>query len=79
MKNPGRGFFSNSKINEFGLVGLNLDIWNNVQVHQVSGYTFEDIKRCLLELVLFISNNLSPNRLEGFDLEAIHQVKNYYS
>jgi len=60
-----------------GLQEFNLEIWNNQTVHQMSGYSIDDIKDCLVELSQFICNNLSPNRLEGFDLTAIMTVQQY--
>ena len=36
------------------------------------------LKRPLYELSVFIINNLSPNRLEGFDVESITKVANFY-
>jgi hypothetical protein len=65
-----RGFFDAAKYNN-GMQELNLDIWNNHMVHSMTGYSLEDIKPCLIELSQFICNNLSPNRLEGFDISAI--------
>jgi hypothetical protein len=43
----------------------------------MTGYTVDEIKDCLVELSQFICNNLSPNRLEGFDLNAIMTVQQY--
>jgi hypothetical protein len=43
----------------------------------MTGYSILDIKECLLELSLFISNSLSPNRLEGFDMSAIGSIQLY--
>jgi len=56
---------------------MNLDIWNNARVHEITGYSFEEIQGCLHDLFLFIYNSLSPNRLENFDLETILKTKNY--
>jgi len=71
-----KGFFNNCKINGDS-IELNLDIWNNQTVHQMTGYSIDDIKTCLIELSQFICNNLSPNRLEGFDLSAISTTQRY--
>ena len=57
---------------------FNTDIWNNKEVHQITFYKFEDIKQCLYDLAKFISGNLQPNRLAGFNVEAILSVQNYY-
>ena len=54
---------------------LNLDIWNNEEVATITGYGISDIKECLYDLAYFISSNLSPNRLAGFDIQAIKHVK----
>ena len=35
------------------------------------------LKRPLYELSIFIVNNLSPNRLEGFDIESLNKVTNF--
>lgn len=70
-------FFSNCKVGADGLQELNLDIWNNSHVHQTTGYSINDIRQCLVELSQFICNNLSPNRLEGFDIQAIMTVQQY--
>ena len=71
-----KGFFNNCKVRD-GLQELNLQIWNNQTVHQMTGYSINDIKDCLIELSQFICNNLSPNRLEGFDLGAIETTQQY--
>ena len=54
---------------------LNLEIWNNEEVAAITGYGISDIKDCLFDLAHFISSNLSPNRLAGFDILAIKQIK----
>ena len=54
---------------------LNMDIWNNEEVTAITGYSISDIKECLYDLAYFISSNLSPNRLAGFDIQAIKSVK----
>lgn len=71
-----KGFFNNCKYTN-GLQELNLDIWNNQTVHSMTGYSMQDIKPCLVELSQFICNNLSPNRLEGFDITSIMAVPQY--
>lgn len=35
------------------------------------------LKRPLHELSVFIINNLSPNRLEGFDIDSITKATNF--
>ena len=68
---------SNVQYHRTGYLDLNLDIWNNSNVHQLTGYTLEDLKECLIDLSEFISTNLSPNRLETFDLSSIMAVPMY--
>lgn len=75
-QNSNKGFFDACKYVN-GLQELNLDIWNNHTVHSLTGYSLDDIKPCLIELSQFICNNLSPNRLEGFDISAILAVPSY--
>ena len=55
-----------------------MDIWNNAKIYNLTGYYIEMLKRPLYELSVFIINNLSPNRLEGFDVESISKVTNFY-
>jgi hypothetical protein len=68
-------FFTEGSAN--GLQEFNLSIWNNSKVHSLTGYRLQDLKHCLVELSEFISNNLAPNRLEGFDISAIMAVPEY--
>lgn len=65
------------KVGKKGLKELNTDIWNNERVVSISGYTITDIKACLYDLADFISSNLSPNRLENFDIESIKSLEPY--
>lgn len=69
-------FFKDCKVKD-GLKELNLYIWNNPMVHNVTGYSIESLKQPMFEMSDFIRNNLSPNRLEGFDVEAILNVEMY--
>ena len=64
-------------MSENGLKELNLAIWNNDEVSRVTGYQLTDIKDCLFDLAEFISSNLSPNRLAGFDIEAIKKEEDF--
>ena len=50
---------------------LNTDIWNNKNVHKLTGYAIEDLKESLMALSKFVSDNLVPNKLRYFDLDAI--------
>ena len=56
---------------------INTDIWNNASVVAVTGYTIEMLKQPLYEMSMFIRNNLSPDRLEGFDIQHVLSVKNF--
>ena len=56
---------------------MNTNIWNNEAVHNMTGYSIEDIKECLITLANFISSNLQPDRLEGFNLEELKNLKLY--
>jgi hypothetical protein len=56
---------------------LNLDIWNNHNVHNLTGYSIDDIKSCLIELCNFMIEDLLPNRLAPFDISYIKEAKIY--
>ena len=56
---------------------MNTNIWNNPKVVSVTGYSMSMIKEPLYELSKFIRENLTPDRLEGFDLEAILDIKDF--
>lgn len=58
-----------------GIVYLNTEVWNNPRIVGITGYSIEMLKEPLYLLALFIQQNLSPNRLEGFDIEGIKSVK----
>jgi hypothetical protein len=60
------------------LLLYNLEIWNNAKIYNLTGYYIEMLKRPLYELSVFIVNNLSPNRLEGFDIESLNKVTNFF-
>ena len=62
-------FFKDAKKGE--LLQLNLDIWGSEDVEQTSGYKISDLRECLYDLAVFVSECLSPNPLEMFDIEAI--------
>lgn len=64
-----RGFFKAAKSG--GLKELNTEIWNNEAIAQASGYSILDVRECLYDLSMFTSENLSPNRLEKFDIESV--------
>jgi len=75
QKNNKTNFFKNAA--KKGLKELNTDIWNNDRVAGISGYSINDIKSCLYDLAEFIATNLSPNRLEHFDIENIKNLEPY--
>lgn len=56
---------------------LNTHIWNNHNVHSLTGYSIDDIKQCLYDISVFISTNLQPNRLKSFDIDAILKIQKY--
>lgn len=41
----------------------------------VTGYTIQMLRQALFELSMFIRNNLSPDRLAGFDLDSVLLVE----
>ena len=55
---------------------LNTTIWNNQEVYDLTLYSIEDIKEELISLTKFISENLVPNKLKYFDVEALKNIKN---
>lgn len=59
------------------LILMNTDIWNNKTIAGVTGYSIEMLKESLYELSIFIKQNLSPDRLAGFDVEAIKDLKDF--
>ena len=59
------------------LLKFNTDFWNNAKVVSLTGYSIEMLKAILYKLAKFIEENLSPNRLDGFDLEDILNNKDY--
>jgi hypothetical protein len=67
----GNRFFEKKK----GLMLLNTSIWNNLKVVSITGYSISMIKEPLYKLAMFIRENLTPDRLEGFDLDAILEIK----
>tara|TARA_B100000780_G_C20918309_1_gene365766 strand:+ start:481 stop:657 length:177 start_codon:yes stop_codon:yes gene_type:complete len=54
---------------------LNTDIWNNTEIVSLTGYSIEMIKEPLYHLSSFIKSNLTPDRLVGFNLEYIKELK----
>jgi len=66
------------KQNKTGLKEMNLSIWNNEEVTSITGYSITDLKQCLFDLSQFIAQNLSPNRLIGFDIQAIKNAEPYH-
>lgn len=55
---------------------LNTDIWNNQNMYKLTGYSIEDLVESLMALSKFVSDNLVPNKLKYFDLEALRNLKN---
>ena len=54
-----------------GVRQMNLKIWNTEEVHTVTGYSLEEIKKCLYDLSVLISNNNLSDTLKLFDLNQI--------
>ena len=54
-----------------------LSMWNNAQVVQVSGISIEMIREPLYLLTMFIMECLTPNRLEGVNIETIKNTDSY--
>ena len=65
-----------SDVKNKNLILLNTDIWTETVV-AVSGYTLEMLKQPLFESCMFIRNNLSPDRLAGFDLKSVLEISNF--
>ena len=63
--------------NNEALLLINTDIWNNQNIAAVTGYTIEMLKQALFELSMFIRNNLSPDRLAGFDIDSVLEVTDF--
>ena len=49
-KNCSKGFFDNCKSSIPDLIELNIEIWSNQTIHNVSGYSIEDLKQCIYDL-----------------------------
>ena len=49
---------------------FNTDFWNE-SIVETTCYQVADLRRCLHKLCSFVSENLSPDRLKGFDLDAL--------
>ena len=71
QKKTSSSFFKECELSDKGLQALNTSMWNNQAVHEITGYSIDDIRQCLYEISHFICNNLQPNRLECFDIERI--------
>ena len=56
---------------------FNTAIWNNPEIVKSTGYSIEFLKDVLYKLAMFIRINLTPDRLEGFNLEHIKQLGNF--
>lgn len=61
-------FFEECQQSKSQQLTMNTNIWNNQTVHHLTGYSIEDIKQCLIALTNFISMNLQPDRLQGFNI-----------
>ena len=67
-------FRESTRLGEGGkpLLLLDISIWMNLV--KPTGYTLGMLIEPLYELCTFIRQNLKPDRLEGFDIEAIKEL-----
>lgn len=49
---------------------LNTDIWT-AEVTNITGYSVDMLRRPLFQLSMFIRENLQPDRLSDFDIDAL--------
>lgn len=56
---------------------LNTKIWNNSKVVETTGYSMDTLKECLFDLATFMSQNLHPDRLKGFNIAAIKNIASF--
>lgn len=68
-------FFKGADLNK--PLKLNTAIWNNPTVLKLTGYSIQMLARPMYELSVFITKNLTPNKLEGFDIHALLYLKNF--
>ena len=52
-------------------------MWNNLKIVNLTGYSINMLIEPLYKLSKFIRENLTPDRLEGFDLEGILKIKQF--
>jgi len=53
---------------------MNTSIWDNEKIVGLTGYSIVKLAKPLYELSLFIKQNLSPDRLEGFDIDNLKHI-----
>lgn len=74
QKNATQGAHEDSgtffKTTSAGLLQMNTDIWSP-DIASVTGYPVDSLRPLLFRLGTFISENLQPDRLAGFDLSCI--------
>lgn len=77
-KKDGQEFFQHAHDAEDDQVifHLNTDIWNNSEMALQTGYTIEMLKEPLYALSKFVSQNLVPNKLKYFHVEAVQELVN---
>ena len=77
-KKDGEEFFQHAQDAEDDQVifHLNTDIWNNSEMALQTGYTIEMLKEPLHALSKFVSQNLVPNKLKYFHVEAVQELMN---
>jgi len=44
----GKSDFFKDHVLPSGLLRMNVDIWNNYNVHNLTGYSIEDLKSCMI-------------------------------
>lgn len=52
------------------LLKLNTGIWS-ASVAKLTGYKLDELRKCLHRLCRFVSENLAPDRLKGFDVDEL--------
>lgn len=70
----GKSDFFKGHVSSNGLLKINIDIWNNYNVHNLTGYSIEDLKNCIIEICVFMIEDLLPNRLEAFNINFLSEI-----
>lgn len=62
---------------QFGRIGLfdfDASIWNNSKVVTLTGYSFNQLKKCLKMLAINLKAYYNPDRLLGIDIDSIEDI-----